>query len=120
MPNEKATVQVRRARGGLTDLARTYEVVIDGELVGRLEPTETGEYEVSPGPHELFLRIDWGRSEPVEVHLSPGQTARFHCEPRANLLTDIYWITFGRKRYIRLTELPEPVEENVGDRPNPV
>jgi hypothetical protein len=60
---------------------------------------------VAPGPHEVFLKIDWCRSERVDVDLAPDETARFRCGAQANFLTGLYWSTFGRRRYIRLTRL---------------
>ena len=62
-------------------------------------------FEVAPGPHEVFLKIDWCRSEGVDAHLAAGQAARFRCASRANLITGLYWITLGRRRYIELAPL---------------
>lgn len=102
-----ASVEVRRDFGGLTDHLRSYEVVIDGEVVGRLRPGESRAFEVAPASHEVFLKIDWCRSEKAGVRLTAGQTARFRCAARANLFTDLYWATLGRRRYIELIQVTD-------------
>ena len=100
-----ASIEVQRELGGLTDHLRSYKVVLDGEIVGHLRPGESSAFDVAPGPHELFLKIDWGRSEKVNVDLTAGQTARFCCTPRGNVFTSIYWATLGSRRSIALTQI---------------
>jgi len=102
-----ASVEVQREFGGITDHLRSYKVVLDGEAVGRLRPGESCTFDVAPGPHELFLKIDWGRSEKIDVDVTAGQTARFCCVPRGNALTSLYWATFGSRHYIALTEITD-------------
>jgi hypothetical protein len=62
MENEMASVEVQREVGGLTDHLRSYKLVLDGQVVGQLRPGESCVVDVATGPHELFLKIDWGRS----------------------------------------------------------
>lgn len=99
-----ALVEVQRVSGGYTEHLHPFKVVIDGEVVGRLGPGESGIFEVTPGPHEIFIKIDWCRSEKVDVHLTEVEKVTFRCQTRANLLTDGYWATFGRRRYLKLTQ----------------
>jgi len=100
-----ASITVQRELGGFTDHLRSYKVVLDGEVVGRLLAGEYCAFEVAPGSHELFLKIDWGRSEKVIVSLAADQTAQFRCAPRGNVLTGLYWATLGSSRSIELTEV---------------
>ena len=102
---DSAFLEVEREIGGVTDHLRVYEVVVDGMVVGRLHPGETLTVEVGPGLHELFIKIDWARSDKVNIEVAPRETARFRCAPRANLLTDLYWATIGRHQYIRLNQV---------------
>jgi hypothetical protein len=108
-----ALVQVQRVSGGYTEHLNPFEVVIDDEVVGRLGPGEARTFEVAAGPHEVFVRIYWCRSEKVDVHLRGNQEANLRCETRANRLTDGYWATLGRRRYLRLTRVVSP-----GDAPS--
>lgn len=98
-----AAIEVQREGGWLSDGLRTYKVILDGDEVGQLDSGESCRLQVSPGSHEVFLKVDWCRSEPLVVEVAKGETATLRCAPRANLLTDLYWITLGRKRYIELT-----------------
>lgn len=100
-----ATLVVQREVVGLTDHLRSYKVVLDGSVVSRLRPGESCTLDVSPGTHELFLKIDWGRSKKVNVNLESGQTTQFLCAPRGNVATGLYWATIGSQRSIALTEV---------------
>lgn len=99
-----ATLEVQRVSGGFTEHLASFEVVIDDSVVGYLGPGASGSFEVPAGSHEVFVRIYWCRSEKVDVHIAKDQTLAFRCETRARLLTDGYWATLGRNRYLRLQE----------------
>jgi hypothetical protein len=105
MAAETASIEIERTADAFVDGLRAYKVVVDGEDFGRIRAGDFCVFEVSPGPHELFLTIDWARSESMNFQLAPGETARFHCRPRANVLTDLYWASFGRRRYVKLTRV---------------
>jgi hypothetical protein len=107
MAAKMASVEVKREFGGVTDHLRSYKVVLDGQVVGRLHPGESCFFDVVPGTHELFLKIDWGRSEKVNVKLAAGQTAKFCCAPRGNVFTSLYWATIGSRRSIGLIEVTD-------------
>jgi len=102
---EMASVEVQREFDRLSDHLRSYDVVINGRVTGQLRPGESCALEIAPGSHKLYVKIDWCRSEKVDVHLTPGQTVKFRCAPRANLFTDLYWATLGRRRYIKLVRV---------------
>jgi hypothetical protein len=107
MEAKMASIEVQREFGGLTDHLRSYKLVLDGEVVGRLRPGESCALDVAAGPHELFLKIDWGRSEKIKVNLTAGQTTKLCCAPRGNVLTGLYWATLGSRRSIALTEIAD-------------
>lgn len=98
-----ALVEVRRVSGGYTEHLHPFEVVIDDEVVGQLASGDSLVHEVTAGPHELYVKIYWCSSEKVDVDLEEEQQVVFSCDTRANLLTDGYWATFGRRRYLRLS-----------------
>jgi hypothetical protein len=105
METEMASIEVQREFSAFTDHLRSYKVILDGETVGRLRPGGSAIFDVAPGSHQLYLKIDWGRSEKVTVNLMADQSARFYCAPRGNIFTGLYWATLGSRRSIELTEI---------------
>jgi len=92
------------------DRRRAYRVFIDGQGVGNIKPGDSEVFDVSPGQHELQLRVDWASSEKLRVEVGDSGQAKLVCKPR---ITDngasvragfrtLYWVTLGRKRYIDL------------------
>jgi hypothetical protein len=100
--HDDALIELERARWGSVDVFRAYVVRVDGSKHGRIRRGERKRFAVEPGRHRLRLTIDWAGSPELELTLAPGETARFECRPRANLLTAVYWATIGRRRYIDL------------------
>jgi|1186.fasta_scaffold438474_2 hypothetical protein len=97
-----ASIQLDRKPGGWVDRARAYKVLIDGQPVGEIRHGESQVFTVAPGRHEVHMKIDWARSPSVELELPEGGVARLHCRPNANPLTVLWYITFGRGRYVWL------------------
>ncbi len=96
-----AKIHIRRVAKGWADRRRAYEVIVDGGSKGSLKPGDELDIEVEPGRQEIYLKIDWGRSRTFDLELGAGAEARLECGPR-NALGALYWITLGRKSYIRL------------------
>jgi hypothetical protein len=105
-----AEITLKRADGYRVDRRRAYRVFIDGRKVGDIKPGQTEVFEVSPGLHELQLKVDWTCSARLQTQTENGAQAKFVCKPR---ITDnkvsvmagfraLYWTTWGRKRYIDL------------------
>lgn len=101
-----ATITLQRRRGGWADIYRRYKVLIDGEQIGAIRRGERQTFEVAPGTHQVMLKIDWGRSNPVDVHVEEGETAELFCQPNPGPFTTLYFITFGYRRYIKLGAQP--------------
>lgn len=100
-----ALIEIQRDLGGEADYFRSYKVVIDQAVAGEVRRGESRAFQVPPGAHQLYLTLDWCRSEKLDVALAAGETARFVCSPRAKGITSFYWITFGRHRYISLAPI---------------
>lgn len=105
---QTAQVRLRRRRHPYSDRLRAYNVLIDDESVGRLKHADEASFEVEPGRHKVQLRIDWASSEPRMIYLRAGEVAELECRAR-NTLGAVFWITFGRRRYIRLEEAQTPL-----------
>ncbi|WP_026809509.1 hypothetical protein [Arenibacter latericius] len=50
--------------------ARDFEIYLDGEKVGSIRDGNTLEIEVEPGRHQLIAKIDWCRSNVLEIELN--------------------------------------------------
>jgi hypothetical protein len=97
-----STITIERQAGGQLDRARKYKVLIDGKKVGTIGKGKRVSFDVPRGSHEVMLKIDWARSEPLRVDLAENEEAELFCEPNANLLTVLYFVSFVRKKYIGL------------------
>jgi hypothetical protein len=102
MTDGSATIHLERQPGGWVDRARAYTLLVDGREMGQVKAGEALDAEVPAGAHEVQLKIDWARSLPQTLDLGSGETANFSCAPNANPLTALWWVSVGRKRYIRL------------------
>lgn len=105
MASDRSIIEIHREIGVFGDNLRSYAVVIDDEVVDRLYVGQSCAIELPPGFHEVFLKIDWSRSEKIRVELAAGETAKFLCGPRSNPITIFYWITIGRHRAVRLARV---------------
>lgn len=102
VPTEfSAAIAITRRQAPNTDRLRRYRVLVDGYPVTALASGETQTVPVRAGTHTVQMRIDWATSEPLTIEVPEGRTAELECRGR-NPLAALYWVTFGRKRYIRL------------------
>jgi hypothetical protein len=89
---------------GYADRLRAYTVVLDGEVVGKIKNGQRLELNVTPGEHQLHLKIDWCRSNFVDFQFE-GAPVAFECGSnfrRKKLPGAIFYVTFGRHKYIWL------------------
>lgn len=103
MSSGSATIHVERRAGGYTDRARAYTVLVDGAESGKIKHGESVDVPVSPGTHEVQMKIDWARSPALQVEVADGEQVRLSCAPNANPLTILWYTTIGRDRYIDLS-----------------
>ena|ERR1700755_2176777 len=105
-PATAASIEIHRASNRWTDRRRAYRVLVDGRDLGAVRRGETARFELPAGAHEVFLKIDWCRSQKLAVDLEPGRSLRLECSAR-NPFAALYWISFGRNRYIQLARAPQ-------------
>jgi hypothetical protein len=83
-----ASIDVERQEGWL-DRARPYKVIIDGQRAGTVGHGQQQSFEVVPGAHEVFLKLDWCRSPKLTVDVASGERAKVNCAAGGN-----FWMTF--------------------------
>jgi len=119
---------------------REIGIYIDGEKVGTIDDGKTQEYEVESGKHEIYAKIDWCRSQKIELNTVENDLTtlkltgfkygtwilpiilgimliyfigKYALNINLNFLIGlgvigflcpIYFITFGKNRYLILTD----------------
>ena len=81
---------VVRDRRGWRDRARSYGLVVDGTKIAQIKRGQRIELPVSPGRHEVFMCINWGTSDPVELEVQPGESVQLFCTTGGSQLGNRY------------------------------
>jgi hypothetical protein len=64
------------------DILTTYQVFIDGTVVGEIRRKQTKSFEVEAGRHQIHLEWRKYRSIGLFLYLAPGEEVRLVCRPR--------------------------------------
>jgi hypothetical protein len=105
-----AAIRLTRDPGGWVDRLRAYQVVVNGQVRAELRAGEYCVVDVEPGPAEVFLRLDFGKSQTIRLDVPDGLEEHLRCRARS-WLTALYGISFGRNRYMRLEKVPMSGQE---------
>ena len=92
---------------GYADRLRAYKVVLDGNVVGEVKNGKKIEVNASEGRHELFLKMDWCRSNAVEFESNGSSDIEFECGSNLRglkILLTIVYASFLRSKYIWLNK----------------
>ena len=74
-----ATLKLTHKAIGVEVRRGTYDVVVDGELVGTLEMNATFEMPVAPGRHTLQVRNGRNSSRTLAFDAGEGEIVAFRC-----------------------------------------
>ena len=103
--DEKAVIHVERDKS-MSDALRSYKVIVDGETAGKVRRGKSVSVDVAPGPHEVWMKIDWTKSASVALDLQPGEEATLICAPNRSAAAGegraLASVTTGKDSYIRL------------------
>ncbi len=78
--------------------------MLDGNIVGKVEDAQQIELDASDGRHELFLKIDWCRSNKIEFD-SSSEDIEFECGSNLRgwkLILGLVYVFFLPHKYIWL------------------
>jgi hypothetical protein len=53
------------------------------------------------------LKIDWARSNPIDILVAPGATLKLRCRPRGAPLASVYYAFLSPSRYLELSEVAD-------------
>jgi len=93
-------ILIVRPRGIWRDIARQYNIKVDGELVGKISRGSQLVVNVPAGSHRVQARIDWTGSPAIDVEVLEGSEVKVTVEPAGNSL-QLYQV-FTRSRYLKL------------------
>lgn len=88
---------------------REIKIFIDNQQVGSIANGKTALFEVSEGNHTIQAKIDWGRSNVIDITLGENEKKSFQMTSFAKhnplgTFAAIYYTTIASDRYLRLEE----------------
>ncbi len=93
------------------DRRRRYRVFVDGQKVGLLGDGDGPLIvQVSPGPHNLCVKIDWCSSNTLRVDVKPGQRLVAECGSNAqgaNVFMMLLYTLVKIHDYLWLRQIPD-------------
>lgn len=89
---------------------REIKILIDNQQVGSIANGKTTIFEVAEGNHAIQAKIDWGRSNIINITLGENEKKSFQMTSFAKhnplgTLAAIYYTIIASDRYLRLEEL---------------
>ena len=104
-----STLQISRYKG-YVDRLRDYTVICDGEPLGKIANGESKTFEVEPSTNgqekEIYLKIDWCRSNRLNVLVPPDGSVCLEGGSNLvdlNVLWALYYVVFKPNEYLRLS-----------------
>jgi len=64
---------------GWADRIRKYKIVVDGQVIAKVGDGETVEVDVESGERKVWIKIDWCRSNYVQMFINPGTSYVANC-----------------------------------------
>src|SRR5699024_10868417 len=58
---------------GYADRARKYKIICNSEYLGKIGNGETKGFDLAPGDYELYLKVDWCRSNKINFKVSSNE-----------------------------------------------
>ncbi len=76
---ENATIHIERQAAWIYSL-RAFRIFIDGKVSGTIRQRESRTFEVQPGPHEVFLKVDDIESRHLTITNVAGEEVKLICK----------------------------------------
>ena len=101
---EQTATLILNRQPGKRDLWRAYRVMVDGNQVAVLNEGETCELTLSPGDHQVWIKLDWTRSPKIKLDLAEASRTYLQCRAGGGPWMVPIDAPFRPTRYIELTE----------------
>lgn len=88
---------------GYGDLARKYKVMLDDKQIGEIKDGESKYFQVEEGEHTLYLKIDWCKSNKVNLNVSKDEEVELECGGSMRgwkLFLALIYTTFLKNKYL--------------------
>jgi len=104
--SESARLVVRRLSEDAFGVARSLRLLVDDREAARIAHGATQMVELSAGAHRVQVAMDWCRSEPRTIHVSPGGAVELlaHARHAPNLPLNLLGIIAWPRRFFVLRE----------------
>lgn len=97
---------------------REYGIYLDGQKVNVISDGETKAIEVSDGSHEIYLKIDWYKSQKLNINLSEGQELKLKCGSKITGMKQMFvlFYIFSSGNWVYLDYLHEGEESSYNNK----
>lgn len=95
---------------GYADRMRAYKVILDGRVVAKIKNGQRVTLEIDTGEHELFLKVDWCRSNKLNFSTQTGEDVAFSCGSSLRgmkVFLVFFYATILRHKYLWLGPAPD-------------
>lgn len=88
-------------------IMRKLKVFIDGEHVGNVQWDNSKEFSISSGPHQLCVKMDWCKSEPINIDVGENEIVKYEVTLPANqskfgVLRQLFDLIFNFSNFFKL------------------
>jgi hypothetical protein len=92
---------------GYADRLRAYKVILDEKVIGYIKNGQDVFFEVSKGTHQLYLKVDWCRSNKINFE-SNDRDIEFECGSSLRglkMLLNIFYLTLLKNKYLWIKKI---------------
>jgi hypothetical protein len=100
---ETLRLEIRRAKGA-ADRFRRYTVLVDEHDCGSVKSNGVWRDTVTPGEHDIRLRLDWCTSKTIRFLGRAGEAVVFTCQSRSPY-DALYNITSRKDDYMEFRQI---------------
>src|ERR1700680_3421316 len=99
----QSSIRIDRKRERWRDQGRSYKVIVDGRMVGRVRNGQQQDFVVTPGQHRIRIKVDWSGSRDVSLVLENGESRTLVCHPKGSAMSSPIRL-FSRRAWVDLYE----------------
>jgi hypothetical protein len=91
---------------GYSNKLRKIKLILDNQEIEEIKDGEIKTIKVTPGKHKLIAKIDWCKSNEIELNIKEEENRQVILKGTNSFLA-LYYITFGRNSYLKLESMLE-------------